>query len=255
MIRHFCILGLIFGLLWAGVDYGYGWLKQQLVTGPAPKVRTEETLSKGQEQQPSGANGPAAQRKPHPQASVAASKKGDAYQIIVQRNIFGAVLDQKTVVEEEPKKEEPEAEKTTLKLTLLGTISGDERDARAIIVDEKSKRQDIYQIGDAVQDALITEIKRGKVILDVDGKRQFLVIKDRKESGVGEPAMPLGQNEGVSTPSPPVRSAPKVVPHRRVNFRQQKNKARRSLNRDDLDNPEEQEQDMEDMGRDADVVD
>ena len=249
MIRRLCILVLLFGLVWAGVELWYGRLKQQLAVGPTAVEKVITGTESAREQQ-SVVAGQAAKKPSN--TSIAGSENKDDYQIIVQRNIFGAVLEQEAVAREEKKPDEPEPEKTTLKLTLLGTVSGNERDARAIIVDEKEKKQDIYQIGDAVQGALITEIKRGKVILDVNGKREFLVIKERKESsGAGLRALP-GNREFAPPPSIPARTVPavsrpvpSVTPHRRISFRQKKKETLPALDQESPENAVEQDSNME----------
>lgn len=117
------------------------------------------------------------------------------YQLIVQRNIFQAVVNEP--VPQKKKDREESLETTSLKLELLGTVSGNERDARAIIVDEKEKRQDIYHVGDAVQGAVIEAIERGKVILRVGDRREILLLKDRESKTV-----PV-REDIVNTPFPP----------------------------------------------------
>jgi len=245
MIRRLLILVLLFGLVWTGVESWYGRFKDQLAAGlPATEKRVSGAREMAAGQPGETKAGPTAREVPV--SPDTGSTKEQEYQVIVKRNIFGAVLEQEAAVREEEKTPEPEPEKTTLKLTLLGTVSGNERDARAIIVDEKEKKQDIYQIGDAVQGALITEIKRGKVILEVDGRRQFLVIKERKDSGGG---LTGSRNDRqYLSPSPPARTAPAmsrsgppVVPHRRVSFRQKKE------NPKPPDNPMQQDPEMEIM--------
>jgi general secretion pathway protein C len=72
-------------------------------------------------------------------------------------------------------------EPTSLALTLLGTIAGDEESARAIIFDKKKKNQNIYRVEDTVQGAMIKQILRGKVVLRVDGRDEILyMIEDEK---------------------------------------------------------------------------
>lgn len=220
MVRVTVKLFLIFVLVYAGVSFWYGRLEKRLLvpaTAVAPRI---------------------AQAGP-PEKTKQVLQKTSNYQIILTRNIFEAVLEQKNL---EPKEKEPEKvvekepEETTLKLVLQGTVSGAERDARAIIVDQKDKKQDIYQIGDAVQGALITSIERGKVILEVNGKKQLLVIKDR-EGGGGRrssrseagPTGPVFVPKKPTFSRSPSRSVfskkngtppPTAVPHRRISFRQ-----------------------------------
>lgn len=218
MIRVAIKLFLLFLLVYLGVTFWYGRLEKQLATSP-PVVPSQNPAEKSVEQ-PVGKPGKDLQ-------------KSSNYQIIVARNIFEAVLEQDKVEakEEQPAPEvEKEPEETTLKLVLHGTVSGTEGDARAIIVDEKEKRQDIYQIGDAVQGALITSIERGKVILTVKGKKQLLLLKDREGGGPGgnfvEPSDMGTSNfipSGSSLPGRIDRPPPAAVPHRRISFRQKNN--------------------------------
>ncbi len=220
MVRVTIKLVLIFVLVYAGVSFLYGRLEKKLLV-PATTVA------------------PVSAKAGPPEKTKQVLQKTSNYQIILTRNIFEAVLEQKNV---EPKKKKPEKvvekepEETTLKLVLQGTVSGDERDARAIIVDQKDKKQDIYQIGDAVQGALITSIERGKVILEVNGKKQLLVIKDREGGGGRRPSRSVVSPTGpvfvpkkptfTKSPSRSVFSRkngtppPTAVPHRRISFRQ-----------------------------------
>ena len=102
------------------------------------------------------------------------------YKAITNRNIFGAVEKAAPVPEPEVKEIET-LEPTTLDLSLLGTIAGDEENARAIIFDRKKKSQNIYRIEDTVQGAVIKQILRGKVVLRVDGRDEILyMVEDNK---------------------------------------------------------------------------
>ncbi|HHD57304.1 MAG TPA: hypothetical protein ENK89_06485 [Desulfobulbaceae bacterium] len=215
MVRRAVTLVLLFILVYAGVHLWYGRLEKRMLSTSAP-VKKQLAAA------------PATGRK-QVKTSPGPKKNNNDFHVIVDRNIFEAVLVQEggakktvaPVVKEEPKE-------TTLKLVLQGTISGDERDARAIIVDEKEKKQDLYQVGDAVQGALITAIERGKVILEFNGRKQFLLIKERKGSG-------NGGTGGGFIPEPPTSGLQRretsfsrgsggapVVPHRRVSFRPKK---------------------------------
>lgn len=98
------------------------------------------------------------------------------YTKIVERNIFGATEKvEKEPVIEEVKPPEP-LEETSLQLSLQGTIAGDTASARAIILDQRKRSQDIYRIGDSVQEAEIRQILRGKVILRHGGKDEILTM-------------------------------------------------------------------------------
>ena len=65
-------------------------------------------------------------------------------------------------------------------MSLLGTITGPPNTRRAILLNKKKKVQDIYCQGDKVQGALIKEVQRGKIILNVNGKEEMLVPETPK---------------------------------------------------------------------------
>jgi len=67
-------------------------------------------------------------------------------------------------------------------LALRGTITGPSEIARAII--EEANDQKLYRIGDTIKGARIIAIFRNKVIMDVNGQQQMLVVEETK-SGMG----------------------------------------------------------------------
>jgi general secretion pathway protein C len=103
------------------------------------------------------------------------------YESIVQRNIFGAT----EKVEPPPQTEKIEPvemlQETSLQLSLLGTIAGNTESARAIILDERKRGQDIYKVGDTVQEAVIRQILRGKVVLRHGEKDEILSMVEGEE--------------------------------------------------------------------------
>ena len=118
------------------------------------------------------------------------------YSMVVERNIFGA-----TEKAEAPPKAEEKVEpienlaETTLQLSLLGTIAGDTENARAIILDERKRSQDLYRIGDSVQEAEIKQIYRGKIVLHHNGNDEILsMVESSGTSGI--------ENNNVPPPSP-----------------------------------------------------
>ena len=103
------------------------------------------------------------------------------YTKIVERNIFGATekVEQAPVEEVGPVEA---LEETSLQLSLLGTVAGDTGSARAIILDQRQRSQDIYRVGDSVQEAEIRQILRGKVILRHGDKDEILIMVEGKDS-------------------------------------------------------------------------
>ncbi|WP_446008660.1 type II secretion system protein N [Candidatus Electrothrix sp.] len=185
------------------------------------------------------------------------------FQVIIRRNIFQLTQQEEPVItEEQPtliEKQPVKEVQTALNLTLLGTVTGDKQAARAIIVEDNKNEQKLYQIGDAVQGAIIESIERGKVILDVFGAQEALLMKKREGGGPGLPF--ITRSPRPPAPQPPQieeeledmddfedpeeddsveeksiktqRRPPAIRPHRRVNFR-----------RNPIRNPSDMEEDM-----------
>ena len=74
----------------------------------------------------------------------------------------------------------PALKKTSLKLKLWGTITGNGVSAYAIIEEAAKREQKLYRAGETVQNATIKMILRGKVVLDVEGKFEILEIKTKQ---------------------------------------------------------------------------
>lgn len=183
---------LIFVLVFAGVKIWYGRLEERL---DAPVAVKESTTAEPEV------------------ARTEIARKPDDYTIIVDRNIFQAVITKTETKEPPPSAEELAA--TKLKLSLMGTISGVERDSRAIIADDLKKQQDIYQVGDSIQGALIKSIERGRVVLNVNGVDEELLLKDREGGGPAyepSPAEVYQEPEPVPEPQPEPGPAPEPAP-------------------------------------------
>ena len=205
MVRVAAKLVLIFLLVYAGVFLYYGRLEKRWLAG------TGEPLKIGLEKSTVDTGEDAAT----PEPMVATQD----FQIIVTRNIFQASLES---VAQKPVEVVEELVPTSLNLTLLGTVTGNDQDARAIIVDNKEKQQDLYQVGDAVQGAFIESIERGKITLDVNGKKEALLIKEREGGGPGAPNVPRSEPRLVPQDTPEINAArkvPRARPHRRITFR------------------------------------
>ncbi len=127
------------------------------------------------------------------------------YKIILQRNLFGAPPADNTakIVETVPVKD---LEATSLKIVLKGTIKGVGESNRAIILDKKNKKQQLYQKGDGIQGAFVKEILRGRVILSYNGNDEVLDMSDT--AGSAEPAGPVAVAPGIG----PKKTVPGVEP-------------------------------------------
>ena len=100
------------------------------------------------------------------------------YQPVVARNLFqtkatAAVIPQAVDVEG--------LQQTKLKLRLWGTVTGDEKEAYAVIEETGKRKQNLYRVGDSVQNATLKLILREKIVLSVKGRDEVLEIE--KASG------------------------------------------------------------------------
>ncbi len=133
------------------------------------------------------------------------SLSAPAYNKIVERNIFGAT----EKIEETPAEEVGPIEileETSLELSLLGTIAGDSASARAIILDKRQRSQDIYRVGDSVQEAEIRQILRGKVILRHGEKDEILIMvegedKPKHAAKADQKRRPAGRTRSQARPA------------------------------------------------------
>ena len=106
------------------------------------------------------------------------------FSIITDRNLFASLeKTAKGIKDEEIESLEP----TSLDLALLGTVSGDRQNARAVIEEIGKKTQGLYKEGDSIQNAVVKRILRTKVILRVEDKDEILTMEEssssRKETG------------------------------------------------------------------------
>ena len=115
--------------------------------------------------------------KTNPANKTTDTRKND-YRIIAQRNLFGPPSDsEKSLILPLPGHKRA-LSATTLEIVLMGTIIGNSGIERAIIMDKKNFKQNLYKKGDAVQGALVKEVSRGKVILSYNGKDEMLDMSE-----------------------------------------------------------------------------
>ncbi len=96
------------------------------------------------------------------------------YQTIVERNLFNTLKDgtsQPIPIKIETLKQ------TALNLKLWGTVTGLAGQPYAVIEEAKGRQQNLYRVGDTVQNATVKMILREKVILSVNGQDEILEIE------------------------------------------------------------------------------
>jgi len=96
------------------------------------------------------------------------------YKVITDRNLFGSLVRSSENIKP---KNIASLEPTSLKITLLGTITGVEKNTYAVIEEIDRKKQGLYKAGDSIQGAIVKKILREKVILRVNKKDKVLVMK------------------------------------------------------------------------------
>jgi len=103
------------------------------------------------------------------------------YRHIKERNLFHIKAKKPAEIVEE-KVDVAELKKTELKLKLWGTVTGGTAETYAVIEDTKLRKQTLYRVNDTVQTALVKEIHREKVILEVDGAYEVLEMEKIKSA-------------------------------------------------------------------------
>lgn len=89
---------------------------------------------------------------------------------------------------------------TQLNLKLWGTVSGDAEQAYAVIEDSQKREQNLYRVGDTIQNASVKMILREKVVLSVDGKDEILTMEEMAQKGGSSAMAARGGSRGRFTP-------------------------------------------------------
>lgn len=141
--------------------------------------------------------------------------RGDSQQValsqyddIVSRNLFDLADPGKVVKKEAVAIDVESLTETRLRLKLWGTISGGgETVSWAIIEDETTRKQDLYGVGDTVQEAVIKLVLRDRVVVRYKGRDEVLMMEKDK----GTMASAGGSPSGSRTKGPSRASITKKV--------------------------------------------
>ena len=130
------------------------------------------------------------------------------YKVIEKRNLFK--LQEKQAVAPEPVKVDIEdLQETKLQLKLWGTVTGTSQNAYAVIEDVKQRVQQLYHTEDAIQNAIVKEIHREKVVLEVNGDLEVLQMEEL--SGTVRGGKVARQTNRTTREAQPQTSAPKNI--------------------------------------------
>ena len=126
----------------------------------------------------------------------------DHYRPILQRDLFKT---QKSPVAVLPKTDLnlDSMAQTKLKLKLWGTVTGKPEQAYAVIEDTQKREQNLYRIGDSIQNATLKLIKRSKVVLSLNGQDEVLAMEEMRKSGKtrASASKPANQRSGTRRPT------------------------------------------------------
>jgi general secretion pathway protein C len=120
------------------------------------------------------------------------------YQAIVDRNLFNT--GKKPLAESGKEAAEIDVDKlkqTGLKLKLWGTVTGIDGQLFAVIEDPKTRESLLYRPGGTVQKAAVKMVLRQKVVLNVDGRDEVLIME---EPGILRAAAPGASAEAAPAP-------------------------------------------------------
>ena len=155
MVKYsFTLLNLLFigAIVYLGVDAFY------LVT--SSRMGTHQPAAIGK-----------AEVKPRPKNTL---HPPSYYNPIVERNLFDT---KKTAAAAPPAVNVEGLQQTNLKLKLWGTVTGNKEEAYAVIEESGKRQQNLYRVGDSVQNAEVKMILREKIVLNVNGKDEILDIE------------------------------------------------------------------------------
>jgi len=101
------------------------------------------------------------------------------YAAITNRNIFNSSTEEKEAAPVvENKLDLDKLKQTDLKLKLWGTVTGQDEGAYAVIEDSKARQQNLYRVGDTIQNAVVKLILREKVVLKVGDNDEILAMEE-----------------------------------------------------------------------------
>ncbi|UCD72356.1 MAG: hypothetical protein JSW70_05005 [Syntrophobacterales bacterium] len=169
--RYFWVLYLICGALLAfvGADIVNGIIKQKLRLPPQVSERKSNNAAKKEEK-----------------------KASSHYAVIHQRDLFHSATEKVMAKKSgsRPKKaviKEEALEKTPLEVRLRGTVYREKGDSLAIIEDVKTRKQDLYHVGDLILgEAKLIAVARNKVFLERNGKQEVLEVYEKTEEKTSE---------------------------------------------------------------------
>ena len=129
------------------------------------------------------------------------------YRTITRRNLFNTNPD---IAAPAQAINVDDLKKTDLNLKLWGTVTGKDRRAYAVIEDTKTRQQNLYRIGDSIQNATVKLILRQKVVLSVNDNDEVLAMEEMGVAKKGS-RRPRVARKAAPPPKMPVSSYPRQL--------------------------------------------
>ena len=161
-LKRFLLLGnmLLSGLIiWVGVSIVTTWASSRGEGDSALSVRAKAPVPKD--------------------LTSSKGKRLEDYGLIASRDVFHTT---KETAKTTGKEQSGEIKATELNLELKGTVVGDGKDSYAFILDRGSRKEEVYYANDFVMGARIVRIVKGRVILNVDGREEALLMVDESRT-------------------------------------------------------------------------
>ena len=161
-LKRFLLFGniLLSGLiLWAGVSIVTTWASSSKEGDSSLSVPAKMSMPKD--------------------ISTSKGKRLEDYALIASKDVFHTA---KQVAKTGSKDQAEEIKVTELNLELKGTVVGEGKESYAFILDKGSKNEEVYYRNDFVMGAQILRIMKGRVILNVDGREEALLMVDESRT-------------------------------------------------------------------------
>jgi type II secretory pathway component PulC len=196
-LKRFLLFGniLLSGLiLWVGVSIVTTWASSSQEGDSSLSVPAKMSMPKG--------------------VSTSKGKRLEDYALIASKDVFHTA---KHVPKTGSKDQAEEVKVTELNLELKGTVVGEGKESYAFILDKGSKNEEVYYSNDFVMGAQILRIMKGRVILNVDGREEALLMMDESRS---LPEMGSGEKKAGAEAVKPAEQRPAsegaTPPQRRI---------------------------------------
>jgi type II secretory pathway component PulC len=144
--------------------------------------------------------------------SSSKDRRLEDYALIVSKDVFHTVKGTARIT---GKKQVEDIGETELNLELRGTVLGEGKESRAFILDEESGEEAVYYAGDYVMGNQILKIMKDRVILNVGGKEEALLLETLNKKKTQAAFKPGEKSPTVPLQRPAIPPQRRIIPPRR----------------------------------------